>query len=145
MPRHVPPGGATAGHSGPKPPCTALTQQGAACRAFALPGGGRCAVHEPLRAERVRAARAKGGQVKALRGRRARLDTVQSLVRFTGTLIQDALAGALAADVARTALYGISIQRQLVESSDLERRLAALEERLAATSGRPRGTERWAG
>lgn len=141
MPRHSPPGGTTAAHSRPKASCTAPTQRGGVCRAFALPGGARCAVHEPTRQAQVQAARAKGGQVKAIRGRRAKLDTVPALVKFTAGLIGDLLDGTRPLGVARVALYGISIQRQLVEASTIEARLAAVEARLAADG--PPGRARW--
>ena len=51
-------------------------------------------------------------------------------MHFTGKLIQDMLDGTTPVDVGRAVLYGISIQRQLVESGDLEQRLCALEARL---------------
>ena len=92
--------------------------------------------HDPERVAQVRSARAKGGvaagKIRALKGRRSRLDTVPALVRFTAAVIQGVIVGALHADVARVALYGVSIQRQLVETADLERRIAELEARTAA-------------
>jgi hypothetical protein len=59
-------------------------------------------------------------------------------VRFTGRLIQDVLYQTTPVDVGRAVLYGISIQRQLVESGDLEKRLSALEARLDR-----KGAKRW--
>jgi hypothetical protein len=56
---------------------------------------------------------------------------VPALVAFTARVIGDILAGELRPEFARTVLYGLSIQRQLVETSDLERRLSALEARVA--------------
>src|SRR5438105_716274 len=114
-------------------PCQAQTKRGTPCRSFALPAGDYCLAHDPERAGAVRAARAKGGaaasKVRSLQGRRAKLATVPELVRFTSGVIQDVLAGDVAPEVARAVLYGLSLQRQLVETSDLERRLRALEER----------------
>jgi len=84
----------------------------------------------------MREARARGGaaasRLRSLEGRRARLDTPAALVKFTSKVIQDTLDETTPFVVARTVLYGISIQRQLVESTDLERRIEALEQRLAA-------------
>ena len=98
--------------------------------------------HDPTRQDAVREARARGGaaasKLRALEGRRARMDTPAALVRFTGRLIQDVLDGTTPVDVGRAALYGVSIQRQLVETSELERRIAALEARV----DKPGGT-RW--
>jgi hypothetical protein len=122
--------------------CGARTKRGAPCRSFALPSGQFCLSHDPERQETVREARAKGGaaasKIRALEGRRARLDTPTALVRFTGKLIQDVLDQTTPVDVGRAVLYGISIQRQLVESGDLEKRLSALEARLES-----KGTKRW--
>jgi hypothetical protein len=116
--------------------CRAQTKLGRPCAAFALTGGGYCWNHDPERAGDVRQARAKGGaaasKLRALRGRRSKLDTVPALVAFTAGVIQDTLVGGLAPDVARVVLYGLSIQRQLVEAGDLDRRLSELEAQLGA-------------
>jgi hypothetical protein len=131
----------TAGHSsGPQQPCTARTKRGEPCRAFALPRRPTCAVHDPQRAAAVQAARSRGGQVRALQRRRRKLDTPRALVQFTGMLIHDVLDGSRDIDVVRCALYGLSLQRQLLEASDLEQRLAALEQAAEARGqqgGRP--------
>jgi hypothetical protein len=82
----------------------------------------------------AQAARSRGAvssnKLRALEGRRAKLDTPAALVGFTGKLIQELLDGTTPVDVGRAVLYGIGIQRQLVESSELERRIAAIEQRL---------------
>ncbi len=118
--------------------CRAVAKSGEPCRSFALAGSEFCLAHDPERVGQLRQSRAKGGakasQLRALRGRRAKLDTVGGLVRFTAGVIQDALAGTVAADVARVVLYGISIQRQLLEAGDLEKRIAALEANLGRAS-----------
>ena len=95
-------------------------------------------MHNPERAAAVAAARARGGTVAAklriLQGKRERLDTPKALVRFVANVIQDALAGTVEPDVARVVLYGISIQRALIEAADLEplvRELEALRARSA--------------
>jgi hypothetical protein len=141
-----PPGGG-AERSGdgaaPKLECGAQTKRGAPCRSFALPNGQFCLSHDPERRETVREARARGGaaasKLRALQGRRAKLETPAALVRFTGKLIQDVLDETTPVDVGRAVLYGISIQRQLVESGDLEKRLSALEARIES-----KGAKRWA-
>jgi hypothetical protein len=127
----------------PKPKCRATTLRGAPCQAFAV-ADGFCISHDPARRDEARAARSKGAAVgnrlRAIVGRRDQLDSPAALVRFTSGVVQDVLGGVLTPDVARVALYGISIQRTLVESSDLERRLAALEE---AQTHHPKGVQTW--
>ena len=133
--------GVGAGGSG----CRAQTKRGQPCAGFALTGGEHCLSHDPERAGALREARAKGGaaasKLRAIRGRRSRLDTVPALVGFTAGVIHDALEGRLTPDVARTVLYGLGLQRQLVESSDLERRIAALEARVEGQQ--PKGRQAW--
>ena len=110
--------------------CQATTKHGAPCRAVAA-ADGYCIAHDPRRHNEAQAARAKGGTVKnqlrTLAGRRKRLSTAAELIAFTSGVIQDVLSGDVQPEVARVCLYGISIQRQLVEVGDLERRLEALE------------------
>jgi hypothetical protein len=63
------------------------------------------------------------------------LDSPAALVRFAGRLISETYAGTLTPDIARVLFYGLSVQRQLVESSDIEERVKALEEQLAKNGG----------
>lgn len=115
-----------------QPTCVATTQRGVPCQSFAAHGTDYCVAHDPNRVEAMQAARSRGAttanKLRALEGRRERLDTPAALVKFVGTLVQDVVGGAVEPDVARVALYGCSIQRQLLETTDLEARLAALEE-----------------
>jgi hypothetical protein len=124
--------------------CQAVTKQGAPCRAFAVESA-YCRTHDPAQAEAVRAQRQRGGaaasKLRALQGRRAKLDTPQRLLTFTSNVIHDVVEVRIHPDVARVALYGCSIARQLIEASDLEARLRALESQLA--TGGMRG--RWGG
>ena len=131
-----------------KRPCEESTKQGTPCRAFALPGERFCWGHHPDRQGDVRRARQKGGkvagQLRSIEGRRKKLDSASDLIRFTAGVVQDVLSGAVGPDVARACLYGISIQRQLIEASDIERRLAALEQqRLPAYPHQQQGGRPW--
>ncbi len=132
--------------STPRSPCTGETKSGAACQAFALPGRPFCLTHDPDRAADATAARSKGAAVsnrlRSIEGKRQKLDTVSALVEFTGGVIQDVLEGTVLPDVARVCLYGVSIQRQLLEASDLEQRLAALEAREPAQHPQ-KGQHQW--
>ena len=125
--------------------CAATTQRGTACRGIVPLGLSYCLVHDPERAEAVREARARGGatatKLRALKARRPRLDTAAGLIRFNAGVIADTLEGRLLPDVARAVLYGMSIQRQLVEAGDLEQRIAALEARTQREQ--PKGRQGW--
>ncbi len=120
--------------------CTATTKAGNACRSFALPNRGTCLPHTPELAAQVDAARRRGGttamRLRVLQGKRQKLDTPRALVKFVSDVAQDTLAGTIEPDVARAALYAVSIQRVLIEAAGTESRLAAVE-RLLAQRGRP--------
>ena len=132
--------------STPRHGCQATTKSGAACRAFALPGRPFCLTHDPERREDATAARAKGAGVsnrlRSIEGRRRKLNSAPQLVEFTSGIVQDVLSGHVLPDVARVCLYGISIQKSLLEASDLDTRLKRLE---AAQTPDPtkKGTPTW--
>ena len=121
--------------------CAATTHQGQPCRSALVGESGYCRAHDPARQVEVQAARRRGGataaKLRALEGRRSKLDTPAALVRFVGTLVQDVVSGTVEPDVARVALYGCSIQRQLLETSDLEARLSELEAAAEHPAQRP--------
>ncbi len=130
----------------PQGGCQATTRAGTPCRAFSVGDTGYCLAHDPARQGQAQAARRKGAQragtLRTIRRKRARLDTPAALVRFTATLIQDTLEGVVEPDVARVCLYGLSIQRALLVTSDLEQRIEALE---ARTPPMTKGERPWAG
>ena len=121
--------------------CQGRRKDGGPCGAPAGPDSALCFVHG--RPEAAAAARANGARqaakLRSIRGRRSRLATVPELVRFTADLIHRVVAGELEADVARCALYGLHLQKGLVEASDLEKRITGLERQLPAS-----GRSRWA-
>lgn len=90
-----------------------------------------CLFHDETERERGREARAAGARtsnkLRMIRGRRARLDTPAQLLRFVADLAHSVVAGDLSPDVVRAAVYALSLQRQLVEAVDLEKRVAELE------------------
>jgi hypothetical protein len=126
-------------------PCQAPRKDGSACRARPLPDSALCWSHDPTRAEAAREARSKGARkantLRLLRGRRRRLEHAGRLATFLSDLIEDVLIGTVAADIARTCFYGASVLRQVVETSDLERRLAVLEQQ--AATQQPNGRRAW--
>lgn len=115
----------------PRRGCTATKANGELCRGFAQVDSTFCLAHDPSRREAAQAARAKGARkgnvLRSIQGRRRKLDTAPALVNFTSGLLQDLLDGTLSPDVARALFYGVSIQRSLVEVSDLDARLKVLE------------------
>jgi hypothetical protein len=115
--------------------CRAKTKAGASCRAPALPGRDVCIMHAPDMANKIAAARMRGGEAAAklrlLQGRRLRLEHQGRLARFLSDLAEDTLAGSVSPDVCRAVVSACSTLRQVVETAELERRLEALEARLA--------------
>ena len=124
-----------------RPICQATRNDGRPCRAAALPGSASCWCHDPARAQMAAEARSRGAakanRLRAMRGRRLKLDSAAGLVGFVSGVVQDTLAGKVTLDVARAVLYGCSIQRQLIETGDLERRVADLERRQELERGGP--------
>ena len=115
--------------------CEAFRKDGERCRAKALPGRPWCWTHDGSLADQRRLARAAGGrkaaQTRKLNNRRVDLTNPQALLKFTGDLIQDILAHRVDVAVGRTGLYGISVLRQAIETTDLERRITNLEQQIA--------------
>jgi hypothetical protein len=126
-----------------RPVCIAARNDGGACRAQALPGDRWCWCHHPDRQEQAAEARARGrakvNTLRALKGRRVRLERTGQLARWLSDLIVDVLEGKTPPDIGRTCMYGASVLRQVVETAELERRLAALEQ---AAAGREAMRER---
>jgi hypothetical protein len=93
-----------------------------------------CWIHDPDQTEATAQARAagasKGAKVKALKGRRRRLDTHEGLAAFLSGIIHDVAEAKLDAEIARTVIYGCAVMRHLAEHG-LERRLAEVERQLA--------------
>jgi len=127
-----------------QPGCQGTTKHGASCRSFALPNRVYCVMHDPELADKVSAARVRGGtaaaKLRLLQGRRLRLDTPAALVRFTGGLLQDALAGTVDIDTARTIGYLVSVQLKAIEQarqSDVEQMLTEVRTLVAEAKRRP--------
>jgi hypothetical protein len=85
---------------------------------------GYCFQHSPDHAEAAEEARHRGlvngNKIKALKGCRPKLDDMPALVRYTARIIVDVVEQRVPADVGRVALYGLSIQKGLLEANDLE-------------------------
>jgi hypothetical protein len=121
-----------------RPVCVSLRKDGAACRAPAVPGSDQCWVHDEAWADRAREGRAlgaiKAGKLRSMVGRRPRLDNGKALAAWLSNLLIDVLEGKTDPDIAKVLFYGASVQRgvvELVQRSEVERRLAEVEKLLA--------------
>jgi len=81
---------------------------------------------------------ANAAKVRLLQGRRRRLTTPAALLAFVDTLIWDAIAGKYEPKLVNAITAAVNVQRALIESSDLEQRLAVLE----TAAGQPRRCKR---
>ena len=127
-----------------KPTCQARCKDGGPCRAPALPGSTLCWSHDPRQQRIAAEARADGARkaarLRTLGGRRRRLEQAGRLAPFLAELVEDTLAGRVDVGVARCCFYGAGVLRAVIETSELERRVCALE-----AQRRPqRGGDRWA-
>jgi hypothetical protein len=120
--------------------CRALRRDGLACRAPARSAAGYCLSHDPERIEQLHDARSRGavsaGRLRALKGRRRKLESAGALTKFMGGLIQDILDQSVDVDTARAVTYAVAVQRQLIERSDLEQRIARIEREQAQDRSR---------
>ncbi len=130
-----------------RPICQGTSKSQKPCRAPALPDSNLCWAHDPKQAETAVAARlagaSKGGKMRALRGQLPRLDTAAALVRFNASLVHRLLAAELEVDAARCVVYALNLQRALIETGDLAKRLEALEAQLPTTGAQKRGGRQW--
>jgi hypothetical protein len=120
-----------------RPICQADRKDGQPCRAPAL-ASGQCWAHDPSRAEIAARARAegaaKGGRLRAIHGRRKRLDTPAAVVAFLSGLVYDVAEGRREAEIAKTLAYALNVQLKaldLARHSDLEQLRDELRDELA--------------
>jgi hypothetical protein len=114
--------------------CEGVTKAGGRCRSFALLSSPFCFMHgdpDAARAARQRGA-VQAGRLRSIRGHRSRLSTAADLIRFTADLVHRVIEGELPPDVARCALYGLHLQKDLVETGEIERRVNELVAQLEA-------------
>ncbi len=130
-----------------RPTCRAQRNDGEPCRGPSLPDSAFCWSHDESRAEEMAAARSRGAtkanKLRALAGRRPTLTNGRALTRFASDVVQDVLSGSVAPDIGRVVLYGCATLRQLVETSELERRLEALEAQLPPNGAQKRDGRQW--
>jgi len=112
--------------------CTGTRKDGAACAAYALPGGAFCLAHDPARAAALRAARARGGRGKANAARAGKLvpASLRPILDGLYAVFAEVRAGTLEP---RTGTALGSIAGAIVkvhQVGTLEERIAALEEQV---------------
>ncbi len=117
-----------------KQTCKARTRSGTRCRAAATPSG-YCFTHDVTREAERDAARKLGG-----RNRRRVLNdtpfpdcdakTAQGLTAFLDALLRETWQLERGIARSRTLAYIAQVQKGIIESSDLESRIAALESRM---------------
>jgi general stress protein YciG len=113
--------------------CKGLTKKGKPCRAAAT-AGGLCFFHaNPDKASelgRIGGQKSRNGGVNALDSP-SRLETAMDVRNEVARLIRDLSAGQLNPRSATGFASLLSLQLRAIESSDTERRLAAIEKTLA--------------
>jgi hypothetical protein len=116
--------------------CKALAQSGKPCRAFATPGG-LCFFHaNPKKASELGRI---GGRRKSFpdagnAGSLLKLETATAVRDVATRLIADVFAGKMNPRIAAGLAPLLNLQLRLIETSDLERRIAELEKRSAETA-----------
>jgi hypothetical protein len=115
--------------------CEAMTRQGARCKAPPLTGGRFCFHHDPEKATERRQARRKGGLVlhhgSADRERpEVRLREVSDVLALLEEAAADAMTRKPGIARARCLTYVSTAAVRVIEASDLEERVRALEARI---------------
>ncbi len=108
--------------------CPAITRSGESCKGLVRPGNDYCPAHDPAREEARRRAASKAGRSKPIseiQDVKARLVALADGV-LLGTV--DKGDAAVVAQVWNTYLRALSVELKIKEITELEERLALLEE-----------------
>jgi hypothetical protein len=123
--------------------CQAVTQDGQLCRANARPSSGLCFVHDPDCREQVRAAGRKGAaeshrrRVLASETEPVQLETAEDVRAVLSDTIHKLRVGEMDRATAGSVSYACQLALRAIDVRDTQRRLDALEQKLAAaTKGR---------
>lgn len=116
--------------------CKAIKANGAPCGSFAS-ASGYCFIHDPEHAGDVAAARRKGGAARHGRRvgpvgdvERVSLATMQDVLGILQNAANDVLQLENSLNRARCIAYIAAVWARCFETSEIERRLSSLEERL---------------
>ena len=117
--------------------CTATNRTGQPCGSWASGASGYCFLHDPARAGDVAAARRKGGAARHGRtvgpvvpSEHVTLATMADVLALLGRCVNDALLLENSLNRVRALTAVCGTWAKCYEVSEIERRLAALEERL---------------
>jgi hypothetical protein len=117
-------------------PCGGRKRDGSPCPNAARPGKSTCWVHDPELAARNAEGRRRGGINRSKPSRTlppatpdAPLATVADVAAFLAQTLNQARVGRLAVNVANCLFVGAGVLLKALETSDLEKRLGALEAR----------------
>ena len=121
--------------------CKAIKKDGTPCQALAVAGREYCFFHDPEKADIQQAARSKGGQQNVHRPLqtdvgRLPLRDAGSVVAFLEETVNDVRTGSIDARVGNCLGYLAGVVLKALEHSELEERVAALEEKAKLTKKR---------
>jgi hypothetical protein len=116
--------------------CSGITRDGGRCKGVAIDGSPYCYAHDPERAEERRRNASRGGK-RGGRGRGFRTSgEIPEVKAAILELVEDVLEGnverssaAVVGNLYNTLLRAVEVERRIKETEDLERRIAALEDR----------------
>jgi len=120
-------------------PCTATRSDGRPCCAPALTGEAKCFWHSATTRQAMLQAASRGGSRSAIVLPEADELTPSRARRILAGLVIATAEGAVDADTARAVAYLISIDLQVLEKLEIDKRLAALE--AAAALNKQEGTK----
>jgi hypothetical protein len=112
------------------PRCAAHRPNGAPCQGFAISGSRFCFAHDPTQTEKRAAARRRGGEAgnpPPLPESNLALRTMSDVLALIETTVNDLRAGRVDVKVANAIGYLANVAVKVIQQSDLEARLAALE------------------
>jgi hypothetical protein len=126
--------------------CTAKKEDGTSCRAPAQSGSAFCVFHDPGAADLRQAARRSGGvnrnrptAVLSPEVADPKLETVTDVAGLLADTICRVRKGELDPRIANAVGYLAGVMIRALEGSDIERRIAELEETLRVSRMRPAG------
>jgi hypothetical protein len=128
--------------------CTAIKANGERCRGVAIEGSEWCYQHDPARSEERRRNASRGGKSGGRgRGGSGEAAEIRALLKdLTSGVLEHRVNTGVAAVVTQLAnarIRLVEVERKLLETQELEERLAALEEAAGERQSSQKGGQRW--